>query len=94
MGETGIKPALTPEEWDSVQNYGLSNPLECENYPHAKAALALHEQPFGFTWAHVDTIHGAARHIERISGSSGGVAGLLAVADRIAALLPPRTAER
>lgn len=93
MSGTGIKPALTLEEWDSVQNYGLTNPLECENYEHAKAALALHEKPFGFTWADVDTIHAAARHIESISGASGGVMGLRALADKIAALLPPQVQE-
>ena len=93
MSGTGIRPALTLEEWDSVQNYGLTNPLECENYEHAKAALALHGRPFGFTWADVDTIQAAAKHIESISGTSGGVMGLRAVADKIVALLPPRVQE-
>lgn len=52
---------------------------------HALAALALHGQPFGFTWGHVDALR------EVIADATGANLGPLHdLADRIAALLPPR----
>ncbi len=72
---------------------------------HALAALALHGQPFGFTWEMVDAIRDAGRRLDGhfVSATShppgsmiprayaaGPGAYLSAIADRIAALLPPR----
>jgi hypothetical protein len=59
------------------------------------AALALHGQPFGFTWADVDAIRGAADEAEQEarpypSGIPEARAPFDSLADRIAALLPPR----
>lgn len=60
--------------------------------PHALAALALHGQPFGFTWEDVDALRRCADAIEGADGGyfDAGSEDLRAVADRIAALLPPR----
>lgn len=59
---------------------------------HALAALALHGQPFGFTWGDVDWIRAAAGQLldefDRLRADHA--TGLNAIADRIAALLPPR----
>jgi hypothetical protein len=75
----------------------------------ALAALALHSQPFGFTWEDVDALravaHGLAEFV-RYYGTGSGILDadteravreavasglwLVPVADRIAALLPPR----
>jgi hypothetical protein len=63
---------------------------------HALAALALHGQPFGFTWDDVRTIW-ACEEWDRQRAESGrpydwndeGRRRLRALADRIAALLPP-----
>jgi hypothetical protein len=51
----------------------------------ALAALALHGQPFGFTWEDVDAIRTTATYLH-----DGGEDQLHAIADRIEALLPPR----
>lgn len=50
------------------------------------AALALYGQPYGFTHAMVDALH---RKMKRIHPVDAGE--LQEIADRIAALLPPRT---
>lgn len=69
---------------------------------HALAALALVGQPFGFTWEDVDRLRYAARgtieYCDRLMpddsggccGNSADSAALASLADRIAALLPPR----
>jgi hypothetical protein len=49
---------------------------------HALAALALHGQPFGFTWDDVEAIHDWMQETSCHASST--------LADRIAALLPPR----
>jgi hypothetical protein len=88
-----IEPALTADEWAKKWDghdddgtpmrytFGVSVYVD---RPYASAALALHGQPFGFTWDDVDALREAEVHAndERVS----------AVADRIAALLPPREA--
>lgn len=51
---------------------------------HALAALALHDQPFGFAWADVDMLREAAE-VQWTPEKE-----LLELMDRIAALLPPR----
>ena len=70
---------------------------------HAIAAMCLHEQPYGFTWADVDQIRGYAKaqaagsETVREAGGSEMADRMLAdserlnsLADRIEALLPPR----
>lgn len=61
---------------------------------HAVGALALHGQPFGFTWADVDAIR---REVSLIRSETSprmqddpATARQSTIADRIAALLPPR----
>lgn len=55
---------------------------------HALAALALHGQDFGFTWEDVDTLRSQARWLPASQHRAEFVMSDLA--DRIAALLPPR----
>jgi hypothetical protein len=59
--------------------------------PHAMAALALHGQPFGFTHEDVAQIREAADYVrDREDNDRDPLLGeLYALADRIAALLPP-----
>lgn len=79
-----------------VEDYGrdvlkIKTPADLVLEPpdrHALAALALHGQPFGFTWEDVDELR---------ENWSLGVQGVKlsrefadSLADRIAALLPPR----
>lgn len=48
-----IKPALTPEEWADIPDmYSIC--VEWDGYEHMIAAVALHNQPFGFTREDVD----------------------------------------
>ena len=59
---------------------------------HALAALCLHGQRYGFSWADVDALHIAADACEDACTSSGAqwATAALSIANRIAALLPPR----
>jgi hypothetical protein len=100
---TEITPALTAEEWEralrddgdgAVVNTHTGEILGCwaeymaGDTNHALAALALHGQPFGFTYADVGNIRMAAEIIaETSSRRAGGL--LLDIAARVAALLPP-----
>ena len=52
---------------------------------HALAALALHGQPFGFTWDDVELLEGCAELLPSPARIS-----LRSIADRLASLLPPR----
>lgn len=98
-----IKPALTPEGWAEADRCGLPFVSDGASVAvgltdddgdslHATAALALHGQPFGFTWEDVDALH--LELAEEWSGDTGEafphVARLRSLADRIAALLPRR----
>ena len=88
-----IKPALTAEEWAEMAappiipgqytNRGENLLAWAEDDTHLNrhqlAAIALHGQPFGFAWDDVD----------RLRATNDSALGSLA--DRIAALLPPRT---
>ena len=56
---------------------------------HKLAAMALHGQEFGFTWEDVDALLVVAKIADDLTG--GQYSRVLSVADRIAALLPPRT---
>jgi len=64
----------------------------------ATAALALHGQPFGFSWEDVERLYGAANTMDGDPSeprTNPILAGYLCdLADRIAALLPPREESR
>jgi hypothetical protein len=92
-----IKPALTPEEWAHLLAGGVifgvpyvkggPKPEQPKAFgPHASAALALHDQPFGFTWEDVRRLWNCCID-ER--GTDTTQEQLDDIADRIAALLPP-----
>jgi hypothetical protein len=101
-----IRPALTREEWAgatgaidplmepftelhvSIQPDGAlaiwgayDGGVQSPAARHALAALALHGQPFGFTWQDVDLLRDAVDYLDP---------RIRTLADRIAALLPPR----
>ena len=59
---------------------------EMPRQPHQVAAFLLHGQPFGFTWADVDLLRDADFHPARLRDGDA----CDNIADRIAALLPPR----
>lgn len=93
-----IKPALTADEWAEVLQHGDSGryydtafdtcgPKEC----HYLAALALNGQPFGFTWDDWMGLYMAAS-ILRSEADHEAVADVMAVMEKIAALLPPEGA--
>ncbi len=90
-----LTPALTPEQWAEFMNSELDiHDLVCyheegtavipDGDAHAAAAMLLYQQPFGFTWDDVDELRNQGRS-SRPTGASTG-----SLADRIAALLPPR----
>jgi hypothetical protein len=98
-----IVPALTAEQWAALELRAVTGDAavdEDDGYLHTQdvlwvgkerqgiAALALHGQPFGFTWEDVDRLRYIAERVpmERV----GDDEGLSNIADRIAALLPPR----
>lgn len=84
-----IRPALDAEDWEWVSGRGPLPGIDPGRWSdHALAALALHGQPFGFTWEDVDLLH----EIKFRNEAEADELGLLAksLADRIAALLPPR----
>lgn len=60
------------------------------NRPEALAALCLHGQPFGFTWEDVDVIRAAHPLPGEPIQESYNPYAMWEIADRIAALLPPR----
>ena len=68
--------------------------LVTETDRHALAALALHGQPFGFTWADVDRVRRAIimERYEAVPDSDERRA-LDDIAARLADLLPPREQE-
>lgn len=59
---------------------------------HPVAALALHGQPFGFTWKDVDLLRDADLHVDWPDGvvADRTRVAIDGLADRIAAMLPPR----
>lgn len=59
---------------------------------HALAALCLHSQPFGFTWADVDLIH-SRFDLSDDNWSTDAEKAARSLVDRIAALLPPRSTD-
>lgn len=104
-----IKPALTAEDWASRGMLGnaqvgtarlIGDDLYADELPfrgrrrHALAALALHGQPFGFTWEDVDALQRVIDDYDptNFPQPSSGVPRrvLVLLRARIAALLPPR----
>lgn len=101
-----IKPAMPPEEWKAQLNRSsedrrrvllhAKDEADADGYLtiHGLAALALHGQPFGFTWEDVDALRWAAGFAVGTSVTTDYTreksARLSYLADRIAALLPPR----
>ena len=57
---------------------------------HALAALALHDQPFGFTGDDLATLYLLVEILPRTGVHRSHVAALRSIAERIEALLPPR----
>jgi hypothetical protein len=95
------EPALTPAEWADLAfhagegraHVGAGGALEAEGEfdaggRHALAALALHAHPSGLTWKDVDLIRSTVLADDFHSPDDWFV--LQRLADRIAALLPPR----
>jgi hypothetical protein len=95
-----------PDDPDRGQTYGrdaIQYAITDAEAPdrHALAALALHGQPFGFTWEDVEAVNDAAHEYRLIgiapidprSAAYNAVADVLySLTNRIAALLPPREA--
>ena len=91
-----IEPALTPAEWEELgpkltMDDRAEEITKFVNGPDAPrflgaAALALADQPFGFTWEDVDLLRAVPK--ELVSSSRAGWRTNLA--DRVASLLPPR----
>lgn len=92
--------ALTPEQWAALrlQDEGGAvhidgDAVEAEgrfagDERRALAALALHQQPFGFSWKDVDLIRSTVLADDIHSHDEWWA--LQRLGDRIAALLPPR----
>jgi hypothetical protein len=101
-----VKPALTREEWQEYapldRTLADHAPAVAHDNAHAAAALALHGQPYGFTWddyyelldnAHeVEEGYGPPEHL--VPERKRQVYMLRSIARRIAALLPPRDDQR
>lgn len=92
-----IKPAMTPEQWKEVladtlvdQVEQMHSAMTGTDVRHACAARDLHGQPFGFTWDDVDFLREAARTWYYTDSDDRPQPILDSLADRIAALLPPR----
>lgn len=109
------KPALTVEEWANLQTAdGWIDSIDGDliwnrgdewhqanlaDGRHGLAALALHGQEFGFTWADEDLLRSLA-NVKTCGAVGDGVtddtpafqraATVASLADRIEALLPPR----
>lgn len=94
-----ITPALTSEEWkqldtdecaiwDGVFHVHCEQSVPAKN-PHAIAALALHEQPFGFTRADVAMCDALAQNWTIDFDEMQTL--MASLRDRIAALLPPES---
>lgn len=101
MSDATIRPALTEPEWATLDDDvsarcdAITDAVHGPATPrfHAAAALALHGQPFGFTWADVDALTALADDYDREHGGAYGYALAAPVRDvaaRLAALLPPQ----
>jgi hypothetical protein len=99
--DSEIRPALTAEEWKFELGSRERPPTHqpalsysdhfTQERPHAIAASLLYGQPFGFTWDDVDLL----REMTLVQAPAGSFRAACerrdSLADRIAALLPPRT---
>ena len=101
-----VEPALTAEEWagiiadDWTLDSRLAYTLEEADLGHLEyragsapprqiaAALCLYGQPFGFTWNDVELLLGIVESMAVHMPDTAARA--ISLADRIAALLPPR----
>lgn len=86
------KPALTAEEWEAVDSGASALADITQDYDaHSAAAVLLHDQPFGFTWEDERGLRATAKLLRNLgSPYNDNVSKILKLADRIAALLPPR----
>ena len=78
-------PGVMALGWNGDQ----MNPLDTRAR-HALAALALHGQDFGFTWEDVDMLRDCSGWMDLGEPWPKEASALRDLADRIAALLPPR----
>jgi hypothetical protein len=98
-----LKPALTPEEWMEYapldRTLAHHAPAVAHHNAYGAAALALHGQPYGFTWDDYYELLDNAYQVEQDCGcpyelllpeQKRQVDALRSLAARIAALLPPR----
>lgn len=96
-----IGPALTPEDWQSYapldRTLAHHAPARMHDNAHGAAALALHGQPYGFTWNDYEVILDTSNELEHdydgpfmSTEQQHQVDTLRSAAARIAALLPPR----
>ena len=99
-----IQPALTKEEWWEYLNSGRRSPTAEDEFEenreawgktaeemrrtyHKNAARALYQAgPLGFTWEDVEALREAAFKLSGLADADA----CDSIADRIAALLPPR----
>lgn len=85
-----IAPAIAPQEWAIYLGMPkLVDRLLPIGQRHGVAALALHGQPFGFTWEDVDYIRMATTPPGDWRRQDDT---LMRIAAKIAALLPPENA--
>jgi hypothetical protein len=118
MSERTIQPAMTPEEWEKPGSaveggvdlglgvidvsLGLHRGDQCQQQ-HALAALLLHNQHYGFTWADVALLRWHIAALDVLLNELGQFFDTSVLAElearrehaeglaaRIAALLPPR----
>lgn len=84
MSNPPIPPALPEEEWKAWKR-----PLLVGHSYHSCAALCLYDQPFGFTQEMVDFLRSFDNFL--VSPRVGSPTAVMfdAIADHIAALLPP-----
>jgi hypothetical protein len=103
-----IRPAIAAEHWpERLAAHARLGFAETWEDMHDAAALALYGQSFGFTWADVDAVRECAEawrreqvdyadSMDAAPSDSPGYGRMLdlmgSLADRIAALLPPRKA--
>lgn len=101
-----VGPALTPAEWKAARAAPggdapslllrkLHEERGADAARHAQAALALLDRPFGFTWEDVDRCVELAVRDEEVAALQWVRqyrSGWRDLAERIAALLPPRMA--
>lgn len=87
--DTGLGPARVELERDGLYVWRMGHAAILPNdLRPATAALCLHGQPFGFTWEDVDMVRDA--DVNGYLDRSAAERRYRDLAERIAALLPPR----